>query len=87
MEAVEFGTGRYCNQINNRSGKFTYTTHNEVDDIDCMGTSLAGEIEISFYDLFETFGRPEDGDGYKLDAHWSIEWEDGKGIKSGPVFS
>ena len=20
----------------------------------------------------------EDGDGYKLDAHWSIEWEDGK---------
>ena len=62
----------------NRSGEHKFVTHNHVDHIDNMGTSLAGEIECSFYRILEVFGRPEDGDEYKIDAHWSIEWEDGK---------
>ena len=56
-----------------------YTTHNFSGEgaIDPSGTSLVGEVECSFYDILETFGRPEAGDEYKIDAHWSIEFDDG----------
>ena len=84
MEAVmEEKRERYCNQMNNGHDQWNYVTHNEVnmlsdlDPIDCMGTSLVGEVECKFYDIYDTFGRPEPGDEYKIDAHWSIEFDDG----------
>ena len=75
---------RYQCVMGNRKGDWTYTYHNHLaefqtdeDPIDCMGTSLVGEMECSFYDIVERFGRPEAGDEYKIDAHWSIEFNDG----------
>ena len=69
--------------IGNNKGSWRFTTHGQVEmnsdeaPIDVSGTSLVGEMECSFYDILETFGRPEAGDEYKIDAHWSIEFVDG----------
>lgn len=41
------------------------------------GTSLQGYIEISYKELVEKLGKPNDGDGYKVDAEWCVEFEDG----------
>ena len=40
-------------------------------------TSLQGYITVPYQKLIETFGKPEEGDGYKVDAEWVIEFEDG----------
>jgi hypothetical protein len=62
-------------------------------EIDTTGTSLIDEISISFKKLCETFGTDYSrGDGYKVDAEWSIKfpdrkvatiynWKDGKNYK------
>tara|TARA_Y100001963_G_scaffold135231_1_gene196642 strand:+ start:350 stop:739 length:390 start_codon:yes stop_codon:yes gene_type:complete len=63
----------------NRNGDFKFVTHNHVKDIDVMGTSLMGYLkDIDFYRLIEVFGRPHDADGYKSDAGWDIEFDDGE---------
>ncbi len=42
------------------------------------GTSLMGEINISFEKLVKIFGQPHhNGDGYKVDAEWGIKFTDG----------
>jgi hypothetical protein len=41
------------------------------------GTSLQGHIEVYYHELVEVFGEPEEGDGYKTHAHWSLQFEDG----------
>jgi hypothetical protein len=42
------------------------------------GTSLKGHITASYAKLVEAFGPPtHDGDGYKTDAEWTLEFEDG----------
>lgn len=38
-----------------------------------IGTSLQGEVDISYNDLIKLFGQPHEGDGYKVDAEWIIE--------------
>ncbi len=53
-----------------------YTTHN-THDINISGSHLQGHITCPFSLLVTLFGEPEDGDGYKVDAHWSIEFDDG----------
>lgn len=41
-------------------------------------SSLQGYIQTSYDDLVGCFGEPtSDGDGYKVDAHWSITFADG----------
>jgi hypothetical protein len=45
--------------------------------VDANGTSLMGEITCSYEKLRKLFGYPERGDGYKVDAEWSIKFEDG----------
>ncbi len=48
-------------------------------DIDRIyGTSLQGYCEVPYQRLVEVFGpHHHDGDGYKVDAEWVIEFEDG----------
>jgi hypothetical protein len=53
-----------------------FHTHN-TKSIDAGGTHLQGEIETTYAQLKAMFGQPTDGDGYKLDAEWEIEFADG----------
>ena len=53
-----------------------FHTHN-TKNIDCGGTHLQGEIKTTYTQLKKMFGQPHDGDGYKIDAEWSIEFSDG----------
>jgi antitoxin component YwqK of YwqJK toxin-antitoxin module len=40
-------------------------------------TCLQGYIVASYDRLVELFGEPTEGDGYKVDAEWIVEFEDG----------
>jgi hypothetical protein len=56
-----------------------FRTHNDKKgDIDVNGTCCQGEIDISYKKLVKVFGEPEESDGYKVDAEWSIQFEDGE---------
>jgi len=44
---------------------------------DYVGTSLQGYVDVSYKELVAKFGRPSDGDGYKVDAQWAVKFEDG----------
>lgn len=42
------------------------------------GSHFLGELEVTYDDLIEKLGTPSgDGDGYKVDAEWVIEFDDG----------
>jgi len=41
-----------------------------TDDI--SGTYLVGSMDITYPELKKTLGKPDDGDGYKVDAEWNI---------------
>jgi len=41
------------------------------------GTSMQGAMQISYFSLVDLFGEPLAGDGYKTDAEWVIQFEDG----------
>lgn len=48
------------------------------DEINVYRTSLQGYINISYSKLVKIFGLPTStGDGYKVDAEWSIKFADG----------
>jgi hypothetical protein len=74
---------RCTSYIGNNKGSWRFTTHGQVEmnsdesPINIDGTSLVGEMECSFYDIYDTFGRPHGGDEYKIDAGWDIEFVDG----------
>lgn len=51
-----------------------FVTHND-EDIDASGRGLKGYINASFGELCYAFGKPFEGDGYKVDAEWTIEFE------------
>jgi hypothetical protein len=53
-----------------------YKTHNDKH-INCNMTCLQGYIVASYDRLVELFGEPTEGDGYKVDAEWLVEFEDG----------
>ena len=53
-----------------------YKTHNETE-IDPSGTHLQGRVEVSYEKLVGIFGEPMEGDEYKVDAEWLLEFEDG----------
>ena len=52
-----------------------FQTHNEVD-VNCIGTSFQGYLDISYDDLCSIFGQPFDG-SYKVDKEWELLFEDG----------
>ena len=41
------------------------------------GTCLQGYITCDYKTLKKIFGNPENGDGYKVDAEWLIQFNDG----------
>lgn len=41
------------------------------------GTSLVGAIDVSYARIVDRLGEPTEGDAYKVDAEWAIEFEDG----------
>jgi hypothetical protein len=41
------------------------------------GTSLQGYVNADFKVLKKLFGKPTDGDGYKVDAEWLVTFNDG----------
>jgi hypothetical protein len=41
------------------------------------GTSLQGYIDADYNVLKKLFGKPGNGDGYKVDAEWEILFSDG----------
>ncbi len=51
-------------------------THNEKN-ITTSGTCFQGDVEIDYNTLVEIFGEPNKGDGYKVDAEWDVEFDDG----------
>jgi hypothetical protein len=53
-----------------------FQTHNDKE-IDSAYTGLVGELTLSYSDIKKTFGNPHGSDGYKSDAEWEIEFEDG----------
>ena len=55
-----------------------YKTHNDKKNIKTCGTSYQGEVYTSYKKLFKLFGEPTSGDGYKVDAEWNVEFDDGK---------
>lgn len=52
-------------------------THNEKQ-ICTEGTSLMGYTDASYQELVDIFGEHTECDGYKVDAEWVLEFEDGK---------
>jgi major membrane immunogen (membrane-anchored lipoprotein) len=53
-----------------------FKTHNQKY-VRIEGTSLQGEFECDYNTIKKVFGKPNLGDGYKIDAEWDIEFEDG----------
>jgi len=53
-----------------------FKTHNDKD-INVNMTSFQGEIYARYCQLKKVFGAPTNGDGYKVDAEWDLEFEDG----------
>ena len=55
--------------------RMEFTTHNETP-ISSKGTSFCGRITASYEQLVDLFGEPDGGDGYKVEAHWTILFAD-----------
>ena len=55
----------------------TFITHNDTDRWLSEGTHLIGHITCNYEDIVKVFGKPNGSDGYKSDAGWDIEWNDG----------
>tara|TARA_R100000664_G_scaffold8345_1_gene13797 strand:+ start:88 stop:426 length:339 start_codon:yes stop_codon:yes gene_type:complete len=45
--------------------------------IKVAGTSFLSYLNVSYSELVEVFGEPKEGDGYKIDSNWEVEFEDG----------
>jgi hypothetical protein len=53
-----------------------FITHNHPNYI-WDGGWLQGTIDITYAELKKVLGKPSKGDGYKVDAEWSINFENG----------
>ena len=63
-------------ESNYTTKKINYQTHNDVI-IEITGTSFQGDIRLDYYDIVSRLGKPQDRDGYKIDAEWNVEFDDG----------
>jgi hypothetical protein len=54
-----------------------FLTHNDTQ-IEIGGTHFVGNLIATYDDIIDVFGKPTNGDDYKTDAEWWIEFEDGK---------
>jgi hypothetical protein len=62
--------------ISKWKNKKTFETHNDTE-VGINRTCLQGYINAHYYRLVDFFGEPMESDGYKTDAEWQIEFEDG----------
>ena len=67
-----------------------FITHND-EMIDINGSHRQGYLTAQYAKLRALFGKPHEGDGYKVDWEWSVEFEDGTvasiyNWKSGPNY-
>ena len=53
-----------------------FVTHNDVD-IAFQSSHLIGYIVVSYSKLVEKFGNPQEVDMYKVDAGWTVLFENG----------
>ena len=53
-----------------------FKTHNN-SGVNAGGTSLSGYLTANYDDLVTVFGEPHNDEGFKTDAGWDIEFEDG----------
>jgi hypothetical protein len=53
-----------------------YTTHN-THDVGVSGSCFQGQITCPFSLLVTLFGEPDTGDPSKVDAFWSVLFDDG----------
>lgn len=54
-----------------------YVTHNDSVHIDVSLSHKQGNLDAGYWLLCKLFGQPTQGDGFKVDAEWRIEFEDG----------
>ena len=57
-----------------------FVTHNDedFDEQAINGSHRQGYVQADYERLLGLFGKPHDGDGYKVDWEWNIEFEDGE---------
>lgn len=76
IEAMGFRSGSLETYLTKKN--FSYITkESDGSDIDSEGTFYLSEIQAEYYQLVELFGYPSEGDGYKVDAEWTIKFDDG----------
>lgn len=49
----------------------------ETASSEINGSCLQGHITIKYHELVEVFGEPGEGDEYKVQKEWAIQFEDG----------
>jgi hypothetical protein len=55
-----------------------FKTHNSSDwNANLTGSHLQGYLQADYFILKELFGEPTEADGYKVDAEWEVQFEDG----------
>jgi len=69
-----------------------FITHNDEGSIDTNMTHLQGYISATFKGLCKVFGKPTEGDCYKTDWEWEVEFPSGTvatiyNWKNGPSYT
>ena len=61
---------------NEEGEQMGYQTHNDIN-IKTSGSSYMGCLKLNYYDILNKLGGSQESDGYKVDAEWSVEFDDG----------
>ena len=49
-----------------------------INQADAIGTSLQDYVSVDYQTIVAKYGPPTTSVGYKIDAEWIIEWDDGQ---------
>ena len=49
-----------------------------INKADADGTCLQDYVTVSYQTIVAKYGNPITSDGYKVDAEWIIQWDDGQ---------
>jgi hypothetical protein len=49
-----------------------------INEANAEGTCLQDYVTVGYKTIVERYGPPTTSDGYKIDAEWIIEWDDGQ---------
>lgn len=62
-------------------------SHNKNPDIDTSKVKFVGILDANYNDLVKVFGEPLEGDLYKIDAKWILNWVKDKRKFSAVVYN